>query len=98
MIANLAVCALPLVPAHAQNQRDMLLVILEEEVSGKNGAHQRLMTRDKCLEVLQLVENQTRQGLRMTLSLLDPPATGRVVAAHCIHPDGSYDSVEVLGK
>jgi hypothetical protein len=73
MIANLAVCAaLPLVPVHAKNQRDMLLVILDEEVSGKNGAHEQLMTRHECLQVITIGRKPDTTGLEDDAALLDP--------------------------
>ena len=75
--------------------RDLLLVILKQEVNARDGAHKLLVERDQCMKFLEGVRSRFNKGEPVTLTLVDPAATGNVVSASCVHPDGSYDSVEL---
>jgi hypothetical protein len=76
--------------------KDVLIVVLKQEVHGKDGIHKQLMPRDNCMKFLLAAQANVRAGQIVTLTLEDPAATGTVVSVTCVHADGSYDSVETI--
>ena len=69
--------------------RDLLLVILKQEVNARDGAHKLLVERDQCMKFLEGVRSRFNKGEPVTLTLVDPAATGNVVSASCVHPNGT---------
>ena len=60
-----------------------------------DGSQKLLVERSQVFKFLQGVRSRFNKGEPVTLTLVDPAATGNVVSASCVHPDGSYDSVEL---
>jgi hypothetical protein len=52
--------------------RDLLLVILKQEVNGRDGAHKLLVDRDQCMKFLEGVKSHFNKHEPVTLTLVDP--------------------------
>jgi hypothetical protein len=70
--------------------KDVLFVVLED-AKGKTSAHHQLSST--CEAFLDEFQKQKKEGTPVHLTFEDPPATGKVLEAYCIKPDGT-----VLGE
>jgi hypothetical protein len=74
--------------SHAE-QKDLVLVVLENW-KGERSLHEQLAPHESCVTLLIGLRNATNTGEDMTLTFEAPPkATGKVLEAFCIRPDGS---------
>jgi hypothetical protein len=73
---------------------DILLVVLDQ--SGVKSVHQQVIPSDQCRKFLDNLRQNIREGkLPVSLALQEPVATGRVVSANCILPNGSIKTVDL---
>jgi hypothetical protein len=77
--------AMGAVSAQAEPQ-DLLVVVLEKD--GQTSGHYQ--PSPNCSEFLGKFHELMKNGKTVTLTFFNPKATGRVVKAYCVRPDGSY--------
>jgi hypothetical protein len=73
---------------------DVLMVLLDQ--SGVKSLHQQVIPSEQCRKFLTMLRENIREGkLPVILTLQDPEATGEVLSANCVLPNGSIKAVDV---
>jgi hypothetical protein len=74
--------------------KDVLVVVLDQ--SGFKSLHKQVIPSEECRKLLANLRQNIHEGkLPVTLTLQEPVATGRVVSANCVLPDGSIETVDL---
>jgi hypothetical protein len=89
LLSGVAALLLATGTAHAAETKDMLMVVLKED-DGKKSIHYQMSS--DCQKFLSTFRQQKKKGIPVRLKFLAPPeVNGEVIAAYCIHPDGSIE-------
>jgi hypothetical protein len=74
---------------------EVLIVVLDQ--SGVKSLHKQTLPNGECRKFLVMLRENIRGGkLPVVLTLHDPEATGEVISAHCVLPDGKVETVGLL--